>query len=209
MRFVFAFVSAIALMASSLSAQENDKPSVPRTVKLEAVIAEFTAAEGARVPADDKEIIAHVRDLEQKGKLDSLTRMKMTTVDGQPGMVQFGERVPMVTGRAGGRGFPGGNAVSYTMENVGTMIQITPAIRGGEIVLECMVEQSKQAPHRQQDGEDAAAGIPPQTNVLTSKATLSLGSGQTGLLASRQKTEGGGTTHIFILVTATADEAKF
>lgn len=209
----FASLLALPLLfaANTLIADENGPQAAPhQVVAVEVLIADLAAAELGE-EKDEQAIVNRLRELDQQGKLSRVTRLRLSGLSEQIAMVQFGERIPLATGRSPNRGFrPAGNvagegatAVSYSYENVGTIVQMTPHIESGKVVLHCNVEQSRVASRKPAADKDEEAFQPSGIETITAKSVVQIKSGGTALLASRQLSQGENSAHTYILVTAT------
>jgi len=163
-----------------------------RMVMIEVLIADLRHGEAAKgdvgdLPSDPK---ARIQQLDKAGKLDSLTRVKLTTIDGQKASLHVGQRVARITGSTR---TPGGQLNSITMENVGLMLGVTPQIRrDGLVVMSIDIERSQPGPaeagpviSKPADGE-AIHAVPMET--LTTETTISAHSGQ-GVVVGMQETK--------------------
>ena len=176
-----------------------------RMVTIEVLIVDVRHGDTAKGDADDLhgDPKARIQQLEKAGRLDSLTRVQLTTVEGQKASLKVGQQVARITSsqRSGGGGFGGGagggggggQVNSFTMANVGLMLSVTPQIRrGGLVVMAIDIERSQLGPAEEgpviskpSDGE--AIRFAP-TETLTTTATISARSGQ-GVLVGRQQTK--------------------
>src|SRR5262245_15431776 len=138
MRCVLASVFMfLVLVDSFLTAASGAEPEVARAINLEVVIAD--APEGTTEMLQPATILA----LEKSGKLSSVTRFKLTTMENQRAMVKFGEMVPRAVGRTlfpGGRGGEGSGqrgTTNYSDISVGTMLHAIARVEGdGQIAIE-------------------------------------------------------------------------
>lgn len=183
----FATLLALPLLlaANTLIADENDIQTAPRhVVAVEVLIADLAAEMGEG--KSDQEIVDRLRELDQQGKLSRVTRMRLTGLSEQTAMAQFGERVPVATGRSPSRGgFRGAggaaaevpSVVSYSYENVGTIVELTPHIQDGKVVLHCTVEQSRLAPNKPAADKPEDAFQPSGIETITAKSVVQVKSG--------------------------------
>ncbi len=154
-------------------------------------------------------------ELEKQGQLDRVLRVRLSSVEQNRAMVQFGERVPVATGRSVG-GFGRGGAaadgrpvsISYSLENIGTLISATTRVEdSGTVVADLQVERSQMAAIAR-PAEDVPDAVGRQKTVsLTSQTTLRLKPGEPTLAKASRFTADGETTGQFIVVTATVDTA--
>ncbi|HEY4235147.1 MAG TPA: secretin N-terminal domain-containing protein [Lacipirellulaceae bacterium] len=133
-----------------------------------------------------------LRALQEKRRLEVLSRPQIMALDGQTGLVQVGQRVPRITATSLTQ-FGQTNSIVY--EPVGIILQVTPRISpDGLVVMQIGAEKSEVGAE--------AEGIPisvsasgqivraPRINATTAFTTVSALSDQTvvlsGLLTSRQ-----------------------
>lgn len=225
------FTLALLSLASTLLMADEGKrqPAASGVVTIEVLIADVTAA-AMEGDGDDQAVVAHIRELEKQGKLSRVTRIRLTTLSEQVALAQFGERAPLATGRASfsgrggggpGGGFPGGEgSTSYTYQNIGTMVEFIPRVDGGQVVMECKVEQSRLVPRKSAATATVSNGVgnqpaverpersfePDGIETITARSVVQVKSGDTALLASRQLGSGDDTLRTYILVTAAIAE---
>jgi len=174
-----------------------------RMVTIEVLIADVRRGDAAKGDADDPhgDPKARIQQLEKAGKLDSLTRVQLTTVEGQKASLKVGQRAARIVGSqsigrggfVGGPGGGGGQVNSISFENVGLMLSVTPQIRrDGLVVMAIDIERSQLGPAEEgpviskpSDGEAIRAA---PTETLTTQSTISARSGQ-GVLVGRQQTK--------------------
>src|SRR6476619_1307990 len=82
---------------TSLAQDEKAKPDRVM-VAIDVLIADVV---GEKDDADrsDKAVIERIQSLEKQNKLSRQTRVRLTTLNEQVAMTQFGERAPFATGR--------------------------------------------------------------------------------------------------------------
>ena len=134
-----------------------------------------------------------LRALQEKRRLEVLSRPQIMAFDGQPGYILVGQRVPTITGVTLDQ-FGQTNNILY--QQVGIIMQVTPRISpDGLVVMQLTTEKSEVGPE--------AEGIPisvtasgqivraPRINATTAVTTVSALSGQTvvlsGLLTNRRE----------------------
>ncbi len=134
-----------------------------------------------------------LRALQEKRRLEVLSRPQIMALDGQPGYILVGQRVPTITG-VSLTTFGQTNDILY--QQVGIIMQVTPRISpDGLVVMHLTTEKSEVGPE--------AEGIPisvsasgavvraPRINATTADTTVSALSGQTvvlsGLLTNRRE----------------------
>jgi general secretion pathway protein D len=134
-----------------------------------------------------------LRALQEKRRLEVLSRPQIMALDGQPGYILVGQRVPTITG-VSLTTFGQTNDILY--QQVGIIMQVVPRISpDGLVVMQLTTEKSEVGPE--------AEGIPisvsaagqivraPRINATTAVTTVSALSGQTvvlsGLLTNRRE----------------------
>ncbi|MGO9112805.1 MAG: hypothetical protein ACLP9L_26535 [Thermoguttaceae bacterium] len=187
-----------------------------RMVMIEVLIADVRQGEAAKgdagdLPGDPKALI---QQLDKAGKLDALTRVQLSAVEGQRSSFQVGQRVARITGsqRSGGGGFGGGagggQINSFTFDNVGLMLRVTPQIRhDGLVVMAIDIERSQLGPAEEgpviskpADGEVIRA-VP--TESITTETTISARSGQSVVVGMQQTKRQARQSELLIIVTPT------
>lgn len=234
MRAILSFGLLLALVGFAFSYARGDEgekkaeKTAPerlapgKGVSIDVLIADVgpSAGDDASDPAADK-----ILQLEKQGKLAALTRVRLTTLENVSGMVQFGERVGVATGRtftagprggggADGPGGPGGaraepfGATSYTYQNMGTLVTATPRVEDdGSIVLELMVEQSRLADQPPMPEGERPSFSPGRTVVITSKTTLRVPPGKS-VVTGGKRSAGKDAGQTWIVVSAKEMERK-
>jgi type II secretory pathway component GspD/PulD (secretin) len=223
MRFL---VGGLALTLLAIAIAGRGAEGVPaqagKCVSIEVVLADavgpvLPAASNAAAPA---EITAErIQELEREGKLDSLARVRFATLEHCPGMVQFGERVPVVTQQFSGPRSPdgggGGGTTSYSMENVGTKVQVMPRVeQDGAIVLELQVERSRLVGRpggAETQNRDASAFVPHKIVTVMAESTIRIVAGKTVAIEARESSAKEKTMEsrqTWILATAKVLDAK-
>jgi type II secretory pathway component GspD/PulD (secretin) len=195
-------------------------------VMVEVLIADLRHGDAAKGDADDLhgDPTARIQQLEKAGKLDSLTRVQLTTVEGQKASLQVGQRVARITasqrslggggfggggrgGLAGGGGSGGGGLVnSFTFENIGLMLGVTPQIRrDGLVVMAIDIQRSQLGPTEEgpviskpADGEEIRAAA---VESLTTQTTISARSGQGVVVGVQQTKRQERQSELLIIVT--------
>jgi len=154
---------------------------------------------GLVLSAGNESINVLVRALEDRGRMQVLSRPQVMTLDNQPAFVQVGARVPRISSTTQNQQ---GTVNSVVLENVGILLGVTPRTSpDGLVVMEINAEKSQLGPEAQ--------GIPifvdnngnvirsPQINITTAQTTVSARSGQTvvfaGLITKTQTTARRGT----------------
>ena len=121
--------------------------------------------------------------LKEKAKtasIETLTGLELVTVSGQTAFVQIGQRKPRIVGASISQR---GRSNQVQMENVGTILEITPqVIPDGSLVVAVNIERSDLAPEAEGEViaklEDGGEIRSPQIDTLTSKTTVTAASGR-------------------------------
>lgn len=179
-----------------------------KMVEIDVQIVETTGDqddEGLDPTVASEDALARVRELEKQGKVDVVHRIKLTTLDQQSAFVQVGERRPVVSSRhiAGGRGVD-----SFTYENVGTILGVTPRIAGNDVVMELDIEKSylDDARPAAGDQDDDDSFVPPRIVVAMCQTTIRVAPGQTVIAGGMQSQSDDGKSTFLILATARVAE---
>jgi type II secretory pathway component GspD/PulD (secretin) len=194
MRRIAALLSVFVwLVGAGLAAA--DDAAAGHAVEIEVVIAEAAGA-GKPEAAGTAFSAEQIRDLEKQGKLDALARVRVSTIEKRPGSVQFGENVPVATSRSFSRGFGGGAdreaqapaAVSYTMQQVGTMVEAIPEIQAdGSVIVQLQVERTRLERQPSADGEAAARSVvPPRSLTMSVRSSVHVPVGKTVVFEANQ-----------------------
>jgi Flp pilus assembly secretin CpaC len=185
-----------------------------RMVMIEVLIADMRHGEAAKGDASDPpgDPKARIQQLDKAGKLDSLTRVQLTTVEGQKASLKVGQRAARIVGsqRIGGGGFGGGGGGgqvnSITFENVGLMLGVTPQIRrDGLVVMSIDIERSQLGPAEEgpviSKPADSEAIRAAPTETLTAQTTISARSGQSVIVGLQQTKQQARQSELLIIVT--------
>jgi type II secretory pathway component GspD/PulD (secretin) len=187
------------------------QPQAPgRLVSVEVVIADVAGDADKEMTADK------LAELDKAGNVRALSRFRISALENNPSVVQFGERVPIVTGRVAfpgrGEGARSFAQESVSQEQIGTMINVTARIDVDEsILLELKAEQSRLTPSPAKPaGEDAAAASVPRqgTETITTQTTVRVPPGKTVVAGSKTTKTEQGTVQTWILVSASAEAAR-
>jgi general secretion pathway protein D len=134
-----------------------------------------------------------LRALQEKRRLEVLSRPQIMALDGQPGYILVGQRVPTITGVTLDQ-FGQTNNILY--QQVGIIMQVRPRISpDGLVVMELTTEKSEVGPEAEGIPISVTAGgqivRAPRINATTAVTTVSALSGQTvvlsGLLTNRRE----------------------
>ena len=195
----FMLICGLLAIAGLLTAARADEPPASRLVTIEVAIADLA---GDAAPAEVTP--ASLREMEKAGKLQSLTRIRLTTIENQQAQFQFGEKVPVVTGQER-RGPRGESASAISLENVGTIVEMLPRVEpDGSILLQMTLEKSRLiALH---PVLEAPTPLPPRTSTISSKATVRLKSDEPTIVAGQQS-EDKDNGQTWIVLTASAEAA--
>ena len=139
---------------------------------------------GLVLSASNESVNVLIRALQDRRRLEVLSRPQVMTLDNQPAFIQVGQRVPRIVGSQVNNV---GQVNNIELENVGLILGVTPRISPeGMVVLEVDAEKSDLGPE--------AEGIPisisptgnvirsPRTDIQTAQTTISAADGQTVVL---------------------------
>ncbi len=157
-------------------------------------------AEGKADPAKVQAILADPEELRKQ--MDILIEAQLTTLDNQPAHLQVGRREPTINSVTMTQA---GRTNSLTVQNLGTMINLTPRVSpDGTVTMLIDVEDSRFAPAEEgvaiyspSQGEPIRA---PAMDSVTAKTTLRLRNGKTAVLAGMVRQPKSGKQRV-ILVT--------
>lgn len=206
------FLHSAAAQPDTPSRAPRERPAIEADSNLAIVDVEILVAEW-NAPGDDApapvdlsgatvDVAKRVAGLEKQEKLSVIHRMRLTSVDGQTGMLQLGERRPRVTAVAG---FGGGRGPSSSVnfESVGTMVSLTPHVHANDSVT-MTLNIEKSGPRMRADSPvigDSPMGEKVRvesTATLTIQTVVRLASGQTAVVAGMS----GGEEQYVVLVAA-------
>jgi type II secretory pathway component GspD/PulD (secretin) len=210
---------ALAQESTAQPPSGRSRPSAPPAIStsgpevtLDVVLIERPGSEGERgtLPSA-KELL----EMEKQGRVERVRRVRLSMLSGGKGMAQFGERVPVVTGRGGfafgGRGGGGDSRqapYSYTYESIGTLMSASSRVEDkGGVVVELQVEESRLVPSGKPLDDSSDAVALPKTTTLTSHSTLRLKPKEPVVAQASQFIAGGEVVGQFIVVTAEVDDS--
>jgi hypothetical protein len=198
-------VSLIVLARAAVADDKQKEPvsSVPHAIAIEVIIVETRAVQDERVvgfSGSSEDVAAHVRELESAGKIDVIDRIRLTTLENQEAMVQFGRTTSVASGQMfGGRGGPA--RTSSQRVSVGMLVSAIGRVEGDVIVVELQTEKSELERREKEPHPDE--GVAPRgIETLTSQATVRIDDGKTVLLSGIQSSSGKGSAQRLILVSA-------
>jgi type II secretory pathway component GspD/PulD (secretin) len=187
-------------------AQHPVAPSSGKSVALDVTIAEFLdpAKSATTLPLESgQKTLERIRELESQGKSALVTRVRLSTLDGQSGMLQIGEQASVATGRrfGGGRAGAGFEApVSYSRQNIGLIIGATPRVADdGSVTVDLEVEKSQIAPRSPRGADEEA---PPGVTNLRSQTTIHIPAGETVIVGGMQMSSQSESGRTLILVSS-------
>jgi type II secretory pathway component GspD/PulD (secretin) len=210
---VFCLTLHFALVSSAEEAAETESQTLQPTaappaggngssIELDVAFVEFVATgDDAASQAVDlgDDPLTKALDLVKQGKARSFSRFQLSTLDGQSARVNVGEQAPMVTGRtAFSAGRNPQQANSYSMQSVGSMLQVVPsAADDGSVLLQIEFEKSDIVQQEAKGGEaddlDSERGgsirlpepfQPPSVSRHTTKTVLSIPAGKSVIAGS-------------------------
>ncbi|MAG93219.1 MAG: hypothetical protein CMJ48_05665 [Planctomycetaceae bacterium] len=177
-----------------------------RAVEIEVLIVEITGAPNDKrlVGLSDsaEKVAARVRELESKGEVDVLDRIRLTTLEDQRAMVQVGRSVAVASGRmVSSRG--GSPRTSYQQQQIGTLISATARVDGKTVVAELQVEKSQlERLPAKADSKPDDEFVPRATETMTSQTTVRIADGTTVLAGGMQTHSKTASTQKLVLVSA-------
>ena len=185
---------------------------VPPMLAVEVTLAEFSGPANSdwqkNGPADESSV-ERLQRLEKLGLVSVVARVRMTTLDGGKATLQLGETTPIATGRTqfGGRspqgGFPPG-ATSFSMQNLGSMISVSPTREtDGAILVSLQVERTRLLPNPARADENANSEfVPARTRQVSSSSQVRVRDGKSVLVAGAVAHGNEESSELLVLVSA-------
>jgi type II secretory pathway component GspD/PulD (secretin) len=150
-----------------------------------------------------------LKELETAGDIASITRIHLAAIEENRAMVQIGERRPVVTGRAAFAGRAPGvveGPVSYSLENMGTLVSATSRVtEEGAVVAEMTVERTHPALTAAKGTETEVGRQRTITNVT--RGTVLIPPGKWVVLSGAQSSAEEESAQTLVLVSAKAGES--
>jgi type II secretory pathway component GspD/PulD (secretin) len=128
--------------------------------------------------------------LERPKNMTTISRARVFALDNQTANIQLGQRVATVASVNRMGGFGGGAAAqrsySYTFQNVGTLVGVTPRINVNEgiIVMQVDAEDSHILPEKAGDADADKDFRPTETGSLTLQTTVAVSDSKTIMIGS-------------------------
>ncbi len=196
----------VAAPKAVLAVPRKNAAASSRAVEIEVLIVEITGAPNDKrlvgLSDSSEKVAARVRELESKGEVDVLDRIRLTTLEGQRAMVQVGRSVAVASGRMfSSRG--GSPRTSYQQQQIGTFISATARVDGKTVLTELQVEKSQleQRPAKA-DAKPDDEFVPRATETMTSQTTVRIADGATVLAGGMQTHSKTASTQKLVLVSA-------
>jgi hypothetical protein len=187
-------------------AARPERPVAGRQITLDVLIADL--AESL-----DNPTVTKILELEKTGKLAAATRLRMLTLDENPGFIQIGGRSGARTAFSGSRGGPGGTPPATTAgftsspasPNTNLQFQATTRIEDdGSIIIQFYFERPEAAVPQKLVGSDAT-GETRRDFAFLSQSTVRLKSSDPKLISGRQSTAGAAPSQTWIVLTASPE----
>jgi type II secretory pathway component GspD/PulD (secretin) len=198
-------------------AEALDQPQ-PR-VEFELELGEVDAGEathGENIKSEDSSRHAETQGtfvvLERPKTMKTIARVRVFALDNQPANIRSGQRVATIAGVTRLGGFGGGRggsdaaantapkpSYSYTYQDVGTLVALTPRInaKDGAVVVQVDAEDSRIRPTAVDVGQEFH---PAETDTLTLQTTVTIPDGKTIMLGSIGR-QGKGDKELVIVIT--------
>ena len=181
---MFRLVPCIAFLCwlSSQAAAQDDKPQPqmpsPPVTSLASYVIQVTELH-TNVPIDSKmdskELLDKFEQLKKDGKVELLETIRLSALEGQESMAQFGRQAAVTAGTS--QVMPGRAVRNIQMTQVGTLVRVTVQRHEDEVLLKLTYEASRL-------GEQANQDSPPDVVTVQCNTTLAVGPGQTVLAGS-------------------------
>ena len=121
---------------------------------------------------DSEELLDKFEQLKQDGKVELLKTVRLSALEGQESMAQFGRQTAVTDGTS--QVMPGRAVRNIRMTQVGTLVRVTVQRHEDEVLLKLTYEASRL-------GEQANQDSPPDVATVQCNTTLAVGRGQTVL----------------------------
>jgi type II secretory pathway component GspD/PulD (secretin) len=203
----------LCLLAVGSTRAGEDVKSAPRMIEMELLIAETSrvaASENGELnlsaPAD--KLRGSLLQLEQQGKLDSLARVRLTSLENSTATIQVGQTTAFVVGLSR---MPNSTTASVSERQTGLLVGITACCRDDQqIAAELNFEHSRLVPKQAvaADAKDANVVLPPEIATSTVKTTVLIPDGQTVLVGGTGAETSGQKTLLVILASARVRDAS-
>ena len=208
---------AIALVAGTILGEEPAAPkpkSAGEIITIKLLIAEIPekaeGQEGAE-PLDlskpGEQVLAQVEALVKQGRARRIQRIEIATVEGHTAQVVFGEIVPALTAIVAAG--PGKLAPHHTMQDVGTIMSVTPRLAADDqIALELTLTSSRlQPPEIPMLEKDLRNFRPAGTTNSMIQTAMRVSAGKPTVLTKFETTgEPDAYKHVAIVTAAPADD---
>ncbi len=196
-------VIVAATVYNAQPASAADPPGPQHALEIEILLVEHhvDAESKDRIdlnqPAD--KITARVRELETSGKITSVDRIRLTTLENQRAMVQTGQQAPVVSGvMSAARGGPPRS--TFQNVSIGTVMSAMAKVDSDSIVIALDIEKSQLEPPPVPADDETFQ--PRGILTLTSQVTVSVKDGETVLVTSKETDGSGKLTQQVVLATA-------
>ena len=180
MRNPFVALTALVFLCGASLAQDEgagdtaDKAPEPTLRSYVVQLTEFRWKGAADLALSPRELARAADQLRKDGKLDVIETVRLSALESHESMVHFGKNVPVPTSVAETRQ---GRVRSVQFREVGTIVQLTAARKGGKVALELKYAAARL------NGE-GAGDLPPDTLLTQFKTTLMIEPGTPTLVGS-------------------------
>jgi len=191
---------AASLETMEAVVQQLDKPI--RQVEIRLLVAELPRSSDAtpKFDADFEVAVSQVLKLQADGDATVLKRIQLTSLERKPSTVQVGQTEATVSGQMVTSGFR--SQRTYQMQSVGTLLEVTPRISAGKVLLDLNFEMSRLAPTRPNDDNPEEFTPPPAHVTATLKSSLAVPNHKTVTVTDFSSSAAPDDTRLIMLISA-------
>ena len=141
MRVLVVAFCLIPCLELSVTGQENPTEQLrPEAFTVRVTEFELKSSAGDRV--SNSEILKKLTDLDNRSEVVEIQTLRLSAIDGQEAMVQFGRRVTITTGSTTpGRGFPTTRQTQFL--DIGTLLRVSGIMHGNKCQIAVAHEVSR------------------------------------------------------------------